>query len=145
MFGHQNYSSRAAGIEALGQKGWCANKSATKFFYSCWEGHSNLLKNMGWNTLLGVSSSTVLKVWEGKAMTDICRLHRTMVSMVFIVIVLTFRRDEYVLTVWGDGLCTEGGEQQPSPIKLVCPDSSVIKMVCFRTSYIPLPCGFELH
>ena len=43
---------------------------------------------MGWNTLISVSSSTVLKVLEGKAVTDICRFHRTMVSMVFIVIVL---------------------------------------------------------
>ena len=37
----------------------------------------------------------------------------------------------YVLKVWWDGLCTEGGEEQPSPIKLGCPDSSVSKMVCY--------------
>ena len=58
---------------------------------------------------------------------------------------VTFRRDTYVLKVWWDGLCTERGEQQPSPIKLGCPDSSVSKMVCFSTSYIPLRRGFELH
>ena len=47
--------------------------------------------------------------------------------------------------VWWDGLCTEGGEEQPSPTELGRPDSSVSKMVCFRTSYIPMPRGFELH
>ena len=105
MFGHQNYSSPAAGIEALGQKGWCANNCATKLFYSCWEGHSNLLKNMGWNTLISVSSRTVLKVWEGKSITDICRLHRTMVSMVFIVIVLIMKLlDEMHMSWKSDGM-----------------------------------------
>ena len=49
---------------------------------SCWEGHSKLLKNMGWNTLISVSSSAVLKGWVGNAVTDICRFHRTMVSIV---------------------------------------------------------------
>ena len=48
---------------------------------------------------------------------------------------VTFRWEAYVLKVWLDGLCTEGGEQQPSPLKLVCPDRSVSKMVCFRTGY----------
>ena len=38
----------------------------------------------------------------------------------------------YVLKVWWDGLCTEGGEEQPSPIK----------PAWFA---IPLPRGFELH
>ena len=42
-----------------------------------------------------------------------------------------------ILKVAWDGLCTEEREEQPSPIKLGYPDSSVSKIVYLRTSYIP--------
>ena len=147
MFGHQMCSSSAAGIEALGQKGWCANNCATKLFLQLlWRAFQSLkefwmeypyklqfcLKGLGRQ-----GCDRYLSIPQNNGQYGIYSYCLNQV---------TFRRDAYVLKVWLDGLCTEGGQQQPSPtIKLVCPDSSVRKVVCSITRYIPLSREFELH